>query len=270
MLNRNYIQKILIEHRTMLFYSISLIGLMQFLIVMMVTTIDVTKLAQSFMNQLPPQFQGIFGEEFLQQLSIRGAIAFGYNHPLVVAFLVIMAIMLPARHISGEIESGALELLLALPVKRRTIFWSLWFSSAFLLLLLVISGWVGSFIGVLVFPKLDHLPIISLLKIGLNVWLLMLVINAYTFLLAAYARENEKVALRATGLTLFFYFLNLAIKIWPKINFLKPFTIFNYYQPQSLMMDSGDFVKNSLILLILTIVLLLVAFRKMNERDLPG
>jgi ABC-2 type transport system permease protein len=254
----------------MLFYSMFLIGLLQFLILMMVTTVDVLKLAQAFMKQLPLQFQDFLGEEFLQQLTLKGAVAFGYNHPLVVAFLVIMAIMLPARHISGEIESGTLELLLALPVKRRTIFWSLWLSSACLLLLLVISGWLGSFIGALVFPKIGHLPITSLLKIGINVWLLMLVINAYTFLLAAYARENEKVAMRATGITLFFYFLNLAIKIWPKIIFLKPFTIFNYFQPQSLMMSSGDFLQNNLILLILTVVLLLMAYRRMNERDLPG
>lgn len=253
----------------MLFYSMFLIGLLQFLILMMVTTVDLTKLAQTFMKQLPLQLQVFLGEEFLQQLTLKGAVAFGYNHPIVVAFLVILAIMLPARHISSEIENGSLELLLALPIKRRTIFWSLWFGSAFLLSLLVVSGWIGSFIGAVAFPKTGQIPLMALFKIGLNVWLLMLVINAYTFLFAAYSRDNDKVALRAAGMTLFFYFLNLAIKIWPKINFLKPVTIFNYFQPQSLMMESGDFVKNCLILLILTIVLLLAAFRKMNERDLP-
>lgn len=222
------------------------------------------------MRQMPPQMQLFMGEEFIGQFTINGIAAFGYNHPIVLIFFSMIAIMLPARHIGSEIEEGTLELILSLPVKRLTIIFSIWIFTIFTILILLGGCWLGTTWGIHLNPESVDLPFINIFKIGLNLAVLMLTINAYTFFIAAYSREGGKVALRAAGITLFFYFFNYAAKIWLAIQPLKQFTIFYYYQPQLLMTGQMSFLRNITVLLTLTFIFLVIAFRRINRRDIPG
>jgi len=245
-------------------------GGFQILVLSLFSTSELLKLMETFIKQMPPQMQYFLGEEFIGQFTISGLAALGYNHPIVLIFFSMIAIMPPARHIGDEIENGSLELMLSLPVKRFTILVSIWTFSILALLLFVAGCWLGTFWGVKLNPEPVDLPFIGIFKIGLNLFVLMLTINAYTFLIAAYAREGSKVALQAAGITLFFYFFNYATKIWLAIQPLKYFTIFTYFQPQMLMTGQVSFVKNILVLISLTMIFLFFAFRRINRRDIPG
>ncbi len=270
MIKTQYITKTFRDHFAFLIFAILLCGGFQILILSIFSTSDFLKLMELFMKQMPPQMQYFMGEEFIGQFTINGIAAFGYNHPIVLIFFSMIAITLPARHIGGEIENGSLELMLSLPVKRQAIIFSIWIFTIFAMLLLLFACWLGTYWGLHLNPESITLPFTNIFKIGLNLVVLMLTINAYTFLIAAYSREGSKVALRAAGLTLFFYFLGYATKIWLAIQSLKHFTIFTYFQPQMLMTGQASFVKNILVLFSLTLVLLAIAFRRINQRDIPG
>ena len=86
-------------------------------------------------------------------VSVDGAIAFGYAHPMVLVMTCFVAILLPSRHLAGEIEDGTLELLLALPVRRPTITFSLWLSSVLAMAWLVVGCWVGTGLGLWLYPE---------------------------------------------------------------------------------------------------------------------
>lgn len=247
-----------------------MLGTLEFMIFMLVVEADFLNMAQIFIQKLPPIVQQYFNDQWLAQFSISGAVAFGYNHPFVLIFLAIIAIMLPAKHIAGEIEGGTLELLFSLPVKRFEIAFSLWLFSLFALLIVIAGCWIGTFVGTLVYPQFSKLSSLRLMLTGINLWLLMLTINAYTFFLAAVAREGSRVAMRAAGITLFFYFLNYIARLWPKIELLMHASIFNYYQPQRVMMGQAGFGANIAVLSLLTIVFMTLAFWWMGRRDLPG
>ena len=270
MLSRNYIFKTLREHLSFLIFAFILVGAFQLLMLTLVVETDMLNIAEIFFSRFPPQIQQFLGEEFLAQFSVNGAVAFGYNHPIVVIFLAVIAIMLPARHIAGEIEGGTLELILSLPVKRFSITFSLWISSILLLFTVIIGNWLGTLIGLMIYPQVSDLPLSIIFRIGLNLWFLMLTINAYTFLFSAFSREAGKVTQRAAGLTLFFYFLSYTVKLWDKVSFLKPVTIFTYYQPQALAMNQNLWLKNIAILAGLIIIFMVIAFRRIDTRDIPG
>ncbi len=270
MINLNYILKTLREHVKFLILAFLMLGTLEFMIFMLVVEADFLNMAQMFIQKFPPIVQQYFNDQWLAQFSISGAVAFGYNHPFVLIFLAIVAILLPAKHIAGEIEGGTLELLFSLPVKRLEIAFSLWLFSLFALLMVIIGCWIGTFAGTLVYPQFSNLSSSRLILTGINLWLLMVTINAYTFFLAAFAREGNRVTLRAAGITLFFYFLNYIAKLWPKIGFLSHASIFNYYQPQKIMIGQFGFVANILVLSLLVIVSMALAFWQMNRRDIPG
>ena len=247
-----------------------MLGTLEFLIFMLVVEADFLNMAQIFIQKFPPIVQQYFNDQWLAQFSISGAVAFGYNHPFVLIFLAIIAIMLPAKHIAGEIEGGTLELLFSLPVKRLEIASSLWLFSLFALLMVIIGCWIGTLVGTLVYPQFSILSFSRLILTGINLWLLMVTINAFTFFLAAFAREGNRVTLRAAGITLFFYFLNYIARLWPKISFLSHVSIFNYYQSQKVMIGQPGFGANIVVLSLLAIVLMTLAFWRINRRDIPG
>ncbi len=269
-MNSNYILKMLREHVKFLIMAFLMLGTLQFLIFMLVVEADFLNMAQIFIQKFPPIVQQYFNDQWLAQFSISGAVAFGYNHPLVLIFLAIIAIMLPAKHIASEIEGGTLELLFSLPVKRFEIAFSLWLFSLFALIIVIVGCWIGTFVGTQVYPQFSNLSFSRLTLTAMNLWLLMLIINAYTFFMAAYAREGSRVTLRAAGVTLFFYFLNYIAMLWPKISFLNPISIFNYYQPQKVMTGQPGFVTNITVLSLLTIVFMTLAFWRTDRRDIPG
>ncbi|UCE01306.1 MAG: ABC transporter permease subunit [Candidatus Latescibacterota bacterium] len=270
MISWNYITNIVRQHRLFLLFTFIFVGLFQVLILTFVVGADLLGFVEQFLRQLPSRMQVLFGEQFMAQLSINGAVAFGYNHPLVVAMLIIVAILLPARHIAGEIEAGSLELLFAMPIKRYRIALSLWLVAGGMLLVAVAGGWTGTGCGLLLFPEARGAPILRVIGVGLSLWLLVFTISSYTMLIASHSNEGGKSTLRAAGLTLVFYFMNVAAILWPRVDFLSHFTIFHYHQPQQVMMGEPVLGKNAAVLGALALVCAGLAIRQVSRRDVPG
>jgi ABC-2 type transport system permease protein len=268
MIKVSYILKSLRDHLPFLILAFLLVGLLQTLLLTIVTTTDLFNFIRDFIKQLPEELQLFLGEEFIAQFSVKGAAAFGYNHPLVITFLAIVAITIPSKHVAGEIEDGTLELIFSMPVKRLSIAISLWVVSVIAILFVISGCWIGTFISTFIFSQAKLLPFSKIFLIGINLAALMICINAYTFLISAYSREGSKVAMRAAGITLLFYFLNYIATIWSAVNFLKPFSIFHYYQSQKLMLGEANLGINLFVLNLLTLLLMIPAINKINRRDI--
>ncbi len=270
MIRTHYVANTLREHRTLFLFSFFFAGLFQVLILTLVVGADLLGFVEQFYNQLPPQVRMMFGEQFMAQFSVNGAVGFGYNHPLVIVLLTIVAIILPARHIAGEVEAGTLELLFAMPVPRRQIVFSLWITSGLALLAIVVGCWLGTACGLLLFPEARTAPWGAILKVGSSLWMLMFAISSYTLLISCHASEGSRATLRAAGLTLVFFFVNVAGFMWPTIDFLQPFTIFDYHQPQRVMLGEPVMAETLLVLGALSAVCAALALRQIARRDVPG
>ena len=122
----------------------------------------------------------------------------------------------------------------------------------------------------IIFPETRDLHIPGLAGAGVNLWMLMMAISGYTFLMASFLKEGGKATLQAAAITLVFYFLNFGVKIWQKIDFLEPFSIFHYYQPQELLMNNPIPVENTVILGLLILICSALGFWQVNRRDVPG
>lgn len=251
-------------------FSMVVMAALQFLVIVLISTLDVAPILTVLLEQLPERFRTLINEELLTRLSLKGAAAFGFNHPLVLALLAINAINIPNRHIAGEIETGTLELLLAYPMQRTRLVFSLWISASLLLFLIVFGAWISSLTAITVLHKLSFDLFMQMLKIGSNLWLLFVLIMSYTLLISTFGKEGSKIGIRSAGITLIFYFLHLLSTLWNSIDFIRPFNIFTYYQPLKLMFDQRNFWLNFGVLITLIGVCLLVSIKQFNRRDIPG
>ncbi|MEZ5195951.1 MAG: ABC transporter permease subunit [Bacteroidales bacterium] len=168
MINLAYIRLIWKNNRGFAFFSMAFITFLQFLILYLVTTIDTTSILTAILEQLPKRMQLFLNDSFFSTLTFDGAAAFGLNHPLVLALLAINAINIPIHHITHEIESGTLELLLAHPLKRSTLLTSLLRSGGALIVLLIIfAALLGSITSIIIFHHLSMDIVIQLFQICL-------------------------------------------------------------------------------------------------------
>jgi len=258
------------DHRGLVIFSVIVIATLQFLIIELMATIDIAPIVTTILQQLPPQMQVLFDEGLLTRLSVNGAAAFGFDHPLVLTLMAVNAIIIPTRHIAGEIEDGTLELLLAYPFKRAKLLISLWISTNLILLIIVIGGWLGSLAAVALFSNLTFDLLIRILQIGCNLWLLFALITSYTLLISTFGNEGSGTGIRSAAITLVFYFLYFLSTLWDSISFIKPFNIFTYYQPQKLMFGQRSFGLHVGVLLVLIGICLTISLKQFNRRDIPG
>jgi ABC-type transport system involved in multi-copper enzyme maturation permease subunit len=250
-------------------FSMAFITLFQFLMLYLVTTFDTAAMLSAILEQMPPMMKAFLQDSFFSMLNYDGAAAFGLNHPIVLTLLVITAINIPSHHISRELETGTLELLLAHPFRRTSLLFSLWISGSLIIMAIIGTALIGSCTSIILFHELTRPIFIHLIEICLALWLLITLIFTYTMLIAVYGRKGSRAGNTSAGITFFFYLLFYLAQLWSTISFTNYFNIFYYYQPQKLMFGQGSFVGDILVLSMLIIVCLAISLRKFGKRDLP-
>lgn len=83
-----------------------------------------------------------------QILSYSGRIAIGYDEPVVVFSITIFAIARGSAAVSGELNRGTMEMLLAQPISRLQVLYSQAFVTVSCLVLLCTLTWCGTFSGI--------------------------------------------------------------------------------------------------------------------------
>lgn len=269
MINMAYSLQVWKTYRGLILFGIMFTAFLQFIILWVFSTIDYIPLLEVFFNQLPPQLRMIFDQDFMNRLSVSGMAAFGFNHPMVLLLLGLVAVSIPARQIAGYAEIGILELLLAYPFTRSNLFRSLWLTSALILLVIILGGLSGSISTLLAKNLITPVILGGLIRIVINLWVLFVLIMTYTLLLSSFSHEGGRVGFISAAITLVFYLFNFITSLWDRAAFLRPFTIFNYYQPQRLMLGEIRLWYHLIILGCLIAICFGIGIQKFARRDIP-
>jgi ABC-2 type transport system permease protein len=269
MIKLAYLRLVWRNNRAFAIFSMVFITLLQFLILYLVTTFDTGAIISAILAQLPEAMRVFLQDSFFSMLNYDGAAAFGFNHPLVLALLVITAVNIPVHHITRELDSGTLELLLAHPFKRSSLIFSLWFSGGLILLVIIAAAMIGSLSSIFFFHHLTGTIFIHIVQIGINLWLFIVLIFSYTTLIAVFGKMGSKAGNFSAIITLVFYLLSFLAQIWSKLDFTRPFNIFTYYEPQALMFNKGHFGLDILVLGALIIICFGISYRQFGRRDIP-
>ncbi len=250
-------------------FTMGLLIAMQLLILNLVRSFDTQVMMESFLTQLPKNMQLFLKESFFSTLTLDGAAAFGYNHPMVIALIIVNAINIPVRHISRELESGTLELLLSHPVKRHSFMFMLWGSGILMLLLITVSAFLGSVLGIYFFHELSITIVSRVLEISLNMWLFSILVLSYTILISSKAKGGSLAGNLSAMIAFVFYIVFLISQLWDSSAFVLPYNIFYYYEPQQIMLGRGHAGLDSLVLTGLSGLCFGLSVLFFNRRDIP-
>jgi len=257
-------------HRGFVVFAGAAAGILQFLIIRAITGVDTGGLLPAVVSQLPERFRLMVNETLISRMSVEGAAALGFNHPIVMVLLAICSVSVAARHLSGGIEDGSMEVVLAHPVGRVRLIVSLWAAGAALNLAIVACALAGSLAATALFGTLEPRAIGKLAGLALNLWLVSLVMESASFLVSAVAMKGARTGLWTASVLLAFYVVHFLTPLSNALRFVVPVNVFTYYQPHKLMLGERNLWENVVVLAAVTGACLSVAALRFAKRDIPG
>jgi ABC-2 type transport system permease protein len=188
---------------------------------------------------------GAFPQEMLNigsgsLFTLPGSITLGLQHPLALALIGIFAVGASSMAIAGERARGTLEVLLARPISRTTLYTSI-LVALLLVVLLVLSAILGGMIGSATIiglgEELDlgRLPLVLLNGFGL--WAAFT-----TFGLAmsvSFDRPGPAIGLSLAWL-LIHYFLEILGSLWADASWTQQYSLLHHFNPGAILSGELD------------------------------
>ena len=227
-----------------------------------------TGAAFSQLSQFAPPALRAMLEQNLAGGSPTAMLAFGWNHPVAHALLSAVAITLAARAIAGEVESGAIELVLAQPVSRAGYFAAHLLFGIGALAAMLLAGLAGTALGQRIWG-LEAFGLERLAPLFLNALLLQLAIYGITLLFSSFGREAGRVALAGVLVAVVSFLVNVVASLWNRAAFAKPWSLHHWFEPRDILVG-GDLAGSSvLVLAVVAGVAVGAALAQFVRRDLP-
>jgi ABC-2 type transport system permease protein len=255
------------HHRVLLIALLFMMALLELIIVWIAGHIESGPgIRELFEQVLPLGMRQLFGSQ-IGLISFAALAGFGFQHPIAlagaIAFIIAVA-TIPA----GEQESGYLDLLMARPVPRSSYFLAV---LALLLLgacILPIAPLLGLTVGLGVLGETVEITWYRYLPAAFGLCCLLLSVAGYTLLLNSLARRRGTAAAQATGLTLFFFWIDLLSQLWKPMASIAWLSPFHYFKPvQSVIANAAPFDQYAVLLGIFAVTSTL-AYLLFRRRDL--
>lgn len=263
----NLIRRLIWRNRVFLLACSLVLGLFQFLLPALVVEINLESALEQILTFAPPIMRVLI-EQSLLGGSIQGLLAFGWDHPITHAIMAAVAIALASRAVAGEVENGAIELVLAQPISRAAYLGSHLIFGIAALTLVAAAGALGTMIGQRVF-SLNAFGADRMLRLLVNIILLQAAIYTATLLVSAWGREAGRVAVIGVLITLVSYFINVMVTLWPKASFLEPYSLHAYYDPRAVLVRGELAPLAVMVLGGVAVGTAILAFWRFATRDLP-
>jgi beta-exotoxin I transport system permease protein len=218
---------------------------------------------------VPPEFRQFtqFGGGDITRLT--GMISIGFIHPLAVLLMAVFSVGFTVAAVAGERQRGTLEVLLARPISRQTLYRTLLVAALIFLGIAVLALLLGVLLGLALWNLTDEVQLANMPALWANGVLLQLAFAAIA-LAASVSFDRLTPALGITLVVLLTaYFFQVLGSLWPDAQFLQPYSLFYYLQPQQILegrLDPFHFV----VLGTVTAIAIVYALVLFPRRDLAA
>jgi ABC-2 type transport system permease protein len=186
-------------------------------------------------SALPREWQKVWGVPFNQVATPEGRAALVFVHPLVVFSAAIWAVARGSDCVSGEIGRGTMEMLLAQPVRRTTVFTTQAFVTTAGSALLAFAVWCGTALGLHAGQLYEHLSAALYIPPTINLFALMVCVGG----MSALVSSCDSLRWRTIGLMASWYVFSTVLvvigQVADRLEWLSSASFLSAYKPQSMV-----------------------------------
>jgi ABC-2 type transport system permease protein len=220
-----------------------------------------------FLDLLPPIMKSVLGGEMLHVGNTSALITIGYQHPLVLFLYMFFAVGVPTSLLTGEVQKGTMELILSRPTTKTQVYLCAGILTLTGMFALVFVMFLGTVVGTNVYDFGEPIPLDPFFRIAINGGLLASTIGGIALLSAAsfsrlYTALGAPVAYLVVN-----YFTHIIADYWPRMQFLKPVTLFKYVHSPKL--PTGWPLEDMSVLIVVLLVAAVAGGIIWQRRDLP-
>jgi len=170
--------------------------------------------------------------------TLPGALTIGFQHPIWIAVLGVIAAGASASAIAGERDGGTLELLLARPISRRRVYASILLALLAVVGALVLATVLGMLTGVGVHGLTSELELLRMPLVVLNGVALWAAFTAVG-LAASVTFDRPGPALGVSlGFLLLNYFLEVLGSLWQAARWTQDWSLMHRFRANELLTGS--------------------------------
>lgn len=237
--NRALWRKAIIDARLLLAASMVLMFAFHWIYVWITSQIRLGALAD-MIRELPKAIQDLSGVPIDEVATVPGRIAVAYVDQVVLLVTGVWAIARGSDVVSGEINRGTMEMLLAQPVRRLAVLWTQSATTILGAALITAAAWLGTCAGIATVDLERPVSPVVFIPAALNVFSLMFFLCGVSTL----ASSRDQYRWRTIGLMGGFFVIGLILKVLcrtvPSLSWLRYFTFFGAFEPQQLVTAMVD------------------------------
>ena len=217
-----------------------------------------------FMEDMPKSLQAIMGNNSLDLSSAIGY--YGVLYLYLVVMASIHATMLGATIISKEERDKTIEFLLVKPISRSKMITSKFVAAFIQIVLLNVVTLVSSILIVQAYAEGEDVKgDIEIMMLGM--FILQVIFLVIGTAISSIVKKSKTAASLSTGILLITFILSVAINMNSKLENLKYFTPFKYFEANRLMSDGFEAIY-IILSISLIVVLTAITYIFYQKRDL--
>jgi ABC-2 type transport system permease protein len=186
-------------------------------------------------NALPPEWQQLWGVPISEVATPKGRAALVFVHPLIVLSAAIWTIARGSDCVSGEIGRGTMEMLLAQPVRRTTVYATQALTTIAGSAFLAVAAWCGTALGLHAGPLYEHVSPALFIPPAVNLLGLMVCLGG----MAALVSSFDSLRWRTIGVMASWYVFSTVLSVVSQIadhwKWLGKASFLSAYKPQSMV-----------------------------------
>src|SRR4051794_29696380 len=186
-------------------------------------------------SALPREWQQLWGVPFSQVATPEGRAALVFVHPLVVFSAAVWNVARGSDCVSGEIGRGTMEMLLAQPVRRTTVYATQALTTILGSALLATAVWCGTALGLHAGQLYEHLFAALYVPPTVNLFALMVCVGG----MSALVSSCDSLRWRTIGVMASWYVFSTVLavvgQIADRLKWLSSASFLSAYKPQSMV-----------------------------------
>lgn len=226
----------------------------------------------TMIERLPPAFQSIIKTqpEFVALSGLPGYLSLGFSHPIYYVLTAAAIAALICRSLAGEFDSGTMQLALARPIARRSVYASRVLAAVITIVIITLVTFAGMVVGVVFANPEGSLDYGNLIPTAAGTMLFLGAIGGVTLAISASSDTTSEAVGWTTGFVVVSFVIDYLAGIWSVIEPIDPISIYSYFNPAEGLINGALPWSDSLILGAVTVLGAVIGGAVFYQRDLPS
>jgi ABC-type transport system involved in multi-copper enzyme maturation permease subunit len=188
---------------------------------------------------------GAFPEELMNigsgsLFTLPGTVTLGLQHPLAISMLAIFAVGAAADAVAGERVRGTLEVLLARPISRLTLYWSLLVVLLVAAIIVLAAILAGMLVGAAIVGISDEIEAARMPLVMLNGFGLWAAFTTFSLAMSVtFDRPGPAIGLSLAWL-LIHYFLEILGSLWTDAAWTQDYSLLHHFNAGEILTGALD------------------------------